>query len=103
MAKKKEKNAEKQEGESKPLVKVTFSVEGKGEIQALLEGADLGYANLLVEKLLEDKGVSFAAAEYVHPTQCTPLLKVKAKGDVKKAIGQALKEVEKEIKSLTGI
>ena len=37
----------------------------------MLEGYDLGFANLLVEKLLQDKDVGFAAVEYAHPTQQT--------------------------------
>ena len=102
MVKKKEKEAGKNESKT-PTVHVTFTVDGKNEIEAQLDGVDLGYANLLVEKLLEDKDVSFAAVDYIHPTKRTPLLKVKAKGDVKKTIAGALKEVEKEIKGLTAI
>ena|SRR3989338_3390716 len=82
----------------KPQAK--YAVEEKDQVQVLMEGFDLGYANLLVEKLLEDKGVDFASADYVHPTQRTPLLKVKGK-NVKKSIAEALKEVGKEVKSLS--
>lgn len=76
-----------------------FLVDEKGEISVLLEGYDLGFGNLLVEKLLQDKDVGFAAVEYLHPTQRTPVLKVKAKSP-KKAVAQALEEIRKEVSSL---
>ncbi len=79
--------------------KLEFLVEEKGEMSVLLEGYDLGFANLLVEKLIQDKSVGFAAVDYVHPNQRTPVLKVKAK-NAKKAVADALEEVRKEFSTL---
>ncbi|MEM4254818.1 MAG: RpoL/Rpb11 RNA polymerase subunit family protein [Candidatus Norongarragalinales archaeon] len=76
-----------------------FLAEEKDSIFVLLEGYDLGFANLLVEKLLQDKAVGFAAVEYAHPTQRTPVLKVGAKNP-KKAVVDALGEMRKELSSL---
>lgn len=76
-----------------------FLVDEKGEIAVMLEGYDLGFANLLVEKLLQDKDVGFAAVEYAHPTRRTPVLRVKAKSP-KKAVSAALEELGKELSSL---
>ena len=101
---KKEKDKEKKHAEPKKKaveVNAKFILDDKGEAHVLLEGCDLGYANLLVEKLLGDKNVDFAAVDYVHPTQRIPLLKIKGKGGIKKLVSSALKEVEKEIKTLS--
>lgn len=76
-----------------------FLVEEKDEISVLLEDYDLGYVNLVVEKLLQDKDVGFAAVDYLHPTQRIPVLKVKAKNP-KKAVADALEEVKKEVSGL---
>ncbi|MFH1056324.1 MAG: RpoL/Rpb11 RNA polymerase subunit family protein [Candidatus Micrarchaeota archaeon] len=80
-------------------VSVKFLVEEKGGIEVLLEGHDVGLANLLVEKLLEDKSVDFAAVDYVHPTLRTPVLKVQGKNP-KKSVLDATGEVEKALKAL---
>ena len=100
---KKEHKGKKHAEPGKKVLEVhaKFVLDGKNEAHVQLEGCDLGYANLLVEKLLEDKNVDFAAVDYVHPTQRTPLLKVKGKGGVRKLVADALKEVEKELKKLS--
>ncbi|MBS3069919.1 hypothetical protein J4220_00235 [Candidatus Micrarchaeota archaeon] len=82
-----------------PKEGLEFLTDEKGEIAVMLEGYDLGFANLLVEKLLQDKDVGFAAVEYAHPTRRTPVLRVKAKSP-KKAVVAALEELGKELSSL---
>ncbi len=97
---KKQVKAEKRAKEgSDALVKVEFLVDGKGELAAKLEGCDLGLANLIVERLVEDKSVEFAAVDYDHPTRRTPVLKVTAKNP-KKSVGHAISMVLKDIDSL---
>ncbi|MFH1780191.1 MAG: RpoL/Rpb11 RNA polymerase subunit family protein [Candidatus Micrarchaeota archaeon] len=71
----------------------------KNELHVSLEGFDLGFANYLVEKLLQDKEVDFAAADYDHPTSRNPIIKIKA-ASAKKKLQDALKEVEEELKAL---
>lgn len=79
-------------------IKAEFVVEEKESIEVLLHGIDIGMAHWLVEKLLESKAIEFASVDYVHPTKRTPLLKVKGKG-CKKAVADALKELEKDAKA----
>ncbi|MFH0835851.1 MAG: RpoL/Rpb11 RNA polymerase subunit family protein [Candidatus Micrarchaeota archaeon] len=61
-----------------------------------LQGIDLGLASVLVDKLLEDKSVSFASVDYDHPTTGVPVLKIKAK-DAKASLKKAITEVKKDI------
>jgi DNA-directed RNA polymerase subunit L len=68
----------------------------KDRFDVLLHGEDLGFANMIVEKLLESKSVSFAAAEYDHPIKGNPIIRVKAK-DAKKELAKAVESVEKEL------
>jgi DNA-directed RNA polymerase subunit L len=56
---------------------------------------DLGFANWLVARLLEDKDVSFAAADYDHPLTANPVLRVKAE-DAKKSLLKALEAARKQ-------
>ena len=80
-------------------IKAEFVVDDKDYAEVLLHDIDLGFANLLVEKLLEDKAVGFAAVDYVHPTRRTPLLKIKGK-NCRKLVADALKELQAELKAL---
>ncbi len=72
-------------------------VSKKNEFVASLDGMDLGFANWLVAKLLEDKDVSFASADYDHPLSANPVLKVKAE-DAKKSLIEALDAAKKQVK-----
>lgn len=76
-----------------------FLVEEKDELQVLLEGYDVGFANYVVEKLLAEKDVTFAAADYDHPTSRNPVLTLKA-ASAKKKLLEALKSAEEELKAL---
>ena len=69
----------------------------KDFVEVQLEGADEGIAHMIVEKLLERKGVSFAAANLVHPLITTPVITVRA-SDAKKELVHAVEAVETGIK-----
>ena len=88
------------EVESVGDIKAEFVVDDKDYAEIVLHGVDLGFANLLVEKLLEGKSVGFASADYLHPTKRTPLLKIKGK-NIKKLVADALKTLESELKGLS--
>jgi len=67
----------------------------KNEVAVSLDGMDLGFANWLVARLLEDKDVSFAAADYDHPLTANPVLRVKGE-DAKKSVLKALESAQKQ-------
>ncbi|MBI5036934.1 hypothetical protein HZC09_06365 [Candidatus Micrarchaeota archaeon] len=69
--------------------------EERGSIKMLLERFDQGYANALVEKLLESKDITFASALYDHPTKRNPVVTVKGK-NLKKEINSAISSLEDE-------
>jgi DNA-directed RNA polymerase subunit L len=73
-------------------------VSKKNEIAVSLDGMDLGFANWIVARLLEDKDVSFAAADYDHPLTANPVLRVKG-DDAKKSVVAALEAARKQVKS----
>jgi DNA-directed RNA polymerase subunit L len=63
--------------------------EADGEAEFALKGENPGFAYAVVEKLLESKGVSFAAAKVDHPLFNKPLVVVRAKkpaAELKKAL-----------------
>ncbi|NUN11454.1 hypothetical protein HUU53_02315 [Candidatus Micrarchaeota archaeon] len=80
-------------------MKIKILVDEKDEFQVLMQGSDLGFANYLVEKVLEDKDVSFAASDYDHPTSRNPVIKIKGSSPKKKLL-DALKKAEDELKDL---
>ena len=77
-------------------------------LEVALKGENPGLANLVAERLLESKGVSFAASKVDHPIIGNPHILVKAKNPRKelKAVLEALasefkalqKEVKKDVK-----
>ena len=69
----------------------------KEYLEAEFERQDVGFFSFVVEKLLESKGVSFAAAAYDHPLKGNTILRVKAK-DAKKELHKALEEAEFEFR-----
>ncbi|MBI4360301.1 hypothetical protein HY572_00845 [Candidatus Micrarchaeota archaeon] len=69
--------------------------EDRGSLKLLLEGVDMGVAQALAEKLLENKDVTFASAVYDHPTKRNPILHVKGK-NLKKEVANAVKAVKEE-------
>lgn len=68
----------------------------KEYLEIFLEGEDVGFTNLVAEKLLLDKDVDFAASAYDHPLKGNAVLKIKAKNP-RKHLEKALKEVRKEL------
>ncbi len=72
-------------------------VSKKNECVVSLDGMDLGFANWLVARLLEDKDVSFAAADYDHPLTANPVLRVKG-DDAKKSLIVALEAARKQVR-----
>ncbi len=74
----------------------------KDYLEVLLEKEDVGFTNLLVEKLLKDKDVTFAASAYDHPLRGNPLLKVKGKNP-RKHLKEAIREARKELESLNDL
>ena len=73
-----------------------FLVKEKDYIEVKLEREDLGFAQFVVSKLLEDKSVSFAATSPDHVLKGNPIIKVRAK-DAKKALASAFDDAAKEI------
>ncbi|HEV8289561.1 MAG TPA: RpoL/Rpb11 RNA polymerase subunit family protein [Candidatus Norongarragalinales archaeon] len=71
----------------------------EGVFEFKLPGEDIGFANMIVEKLLQDKAVTFASASYDHPLTANPVIKIKGK-EPKKSLEKALDAVKKELKQL---
>lgn len=69
----------------------------KSGIVVSLDGMDLGFANWLVARLLEEKDVSFAAADYDHPLTANPVLRVRGE-DAKKSLLKALEAAQKQVR-----
>jgi DNA-directed RNA polymerase subunit L len=67
----------------------------KDYLEILFEKEDQGFVNLVAEKLLESKNVSFAASLPDHPLTKNPVLKVKGK-NLEKEIAKALDAVKEE-------
>ncbi len=70
----------------------------KNELKLHLIGSDIGVAQALAEKVLEDKEVTFASATYDHPTKRNPVLHVKGKNP-KKQVTAAAKALSVEAKA----
>ncbi|MEW5955582.1 MAG: DNA-directed RNA polymerase subunit L [Candidatus Micrarchaeota archaeon] len=68
-------------------------------LEVALKGENPGLANLVAERLLESKGVSFAASKVDHPLFGNPHLVIKAK-DPRKELKKALEELADEFKAL---
>jgi DNA-directed RNA polymerase subunit L len=75
-------------------MKIVYSEEN--ETHFALEGFDLGLASAIVDKLLEDKSVSFASADYDHPTTGVPVIKIKGK-DGKASLAKAVAALKKDV------
>ncbi len=71
--------------------------------EIMFKEADVGFTNLIVEKLVQSKGVTFAASAYEHPLRGNPIVKIKAKDpykELKKAAGEVKDEIEDFEKTL---
>ena len=73
-------------------------VKDKNVLEMELGGADQSLAQLVAERLTEDKDVEFASYKLEHPTAARPKLYVRTKkGDPTKVVVEALKELKKEV------
>ncbi len=71
----------------------------KGIFEFRILDKDPGLAELIVERLNEDKDVSFAAYKWEHPLAGYPLIVVKSK-DPKASLKKAIKSIVKELKGI---
>ncbi|MBI5228554.1 DNA-directed RNA polymerase subunit L [Candidatus Micrarchaeota archaeon] len=69
----------------------------KDYLEIKLEGLDVGLANLIAEKLLASKSVTFAASAPDHPLTGNPILKIKGRGP-EKGLKKALEKIKDELK-----
>ena len=73
-------------------------VKDKNVLEMELGGADQSLAQLVAERLTEDKDVEFASYKLEHPTAARPKLYVRTKkGDPVKVVIAALKEIKVEV------
>jgi DNA-directed RNA polymerase subunit L len=77
---------------------VKLLINEKNVVELDLGDIDQSLAQLLVEKLNEDKDVEFASYKLEHPTTTTPKLYVKTKkGDPAKLILEKIDEIKNEV------
>lgn len=75
-------------------------VKEEGDVlEIALKGENPGLANLVAERLLESKSVSFAASKVDHPLFGNPRLVIKAK-NARKELKKVLEELADEFKAL---
>ena len=74
----------------------------KDYLELFLESEDVGFTNLLAEKLLSDKDVSFASSAYDHPLKGNAVLKIKGKNP-RKHLEKAIKHVREELKEFASL
>lgn len=77
---------------------VKVLVKEKNTLEMELGGVDQSLAQLLAEKLNEDKDVEFASFKLEHPVVASPKLYVRTKkGDPSKLVLEKLDELKKEL------
>jgi len=77
---------------------VKVLVKEKNTLEMELGGVDQSLAQLLAEKLNEDKDVEFASFKVEHPVVASPKLYVRTKkGDPSKLVLEKLDELKKEL------
>jgi len=70
----------------------------KNVLEMEIGEADQSLAQLIAERLTDDKDVEFASYKLEHPTAARPKLYVRTKkGDAAKAVIAALKEIKAEV------
>ncbi|MBU1197752.1 DNA-directed RNA polymerase subunit L [Candidatus Micrarchaeota archaeon] len=74
----------------------------KDYLEFVLEQEDVGFTNLLVEKLLQNSDVTFAASSYDHPLKGNAVVKIRGKNP-KKSLHKAIDESRKELKELESL
>ncbi len=79
-------------------MEVRILVKEKNTLELELVGADQSLAQLISERLNQDKEVEFAAYKVEHPLISPPKLIVKTKkGEADKLVLQKLKDIKKEV------
>ena len=79
-------------------MEVKILVNEKNALELELVGADQSLAQLISEKLNENKDVEFASYKIEHPILSSPKLYVRMKkGDASKLVLATLSEIKKEI------
>jgi len=73
------------------------------ELSFELVGADQALANLIVDKLNQDKSIEFAASKLAHPLLANPVVYVRTKqGKALDAVVGCIKELKDEVDSFKG-
>ena len=81
-------------------MEIKVLVKEKNTLEMELGGVDQSLAQLLAEKLNDDKDVEFASYKLEHPIVASPKLFVRTKkGDPTKLVLKKLEEVKKELAS----
>lgn len=77
---------------------VTVLNNDKNTLELEINGSDISFANLLVEKLNSDKSVEFAAVKTDHPVLGNPKIIVKTKKkDPADVLGEKLEEIKEDL------
>lgn len=80
------------------FMEVKILTNEKNVLEMELRGADSALAQLLAEKLGEDKDVEFASSKVEHPLVGEPKLYIRTKkGEPAKLVLEKLEEVKKEV------
>jgi len=85
---------EAKSAEDEEMAKVLLNK--KGELHVMLDGFDVGLANMVVDRLLKNRSVTFAAADYDHPLKGNVVIKIRG-DEPKKELAKALSDVSGEI------
>ena len=79
-------------------MEVKILVNEKDNLELELVGADQSLAQLIAERLNQEKGVEFAAYKMEHPLVGSPKVTVKTKkGDASKLVLEKVGEIKKEV------
>ncbi len=72
----------------------------KSRIEIEFEEFDAGFVRLIVQELLKDKNIDFAAMKIKHPSNPIPLLVASGKAP-KKSLKKALGKIEEDFSKLS--
>lgn len=76
----------------------------EGHLEIKFDKEDLGFVNLIVEKLLASDKIKYAACNYDHPVTKNPVLKAEGKEldkELKKAIDSIIEDINEFQKCLS--
>jgi len=79
-------------------MEVRILVNDKNTLELELKGSDPSLAQLIAERLNQEKDVEFAASKLEHPLVGSPKLYVKTiKGDASKLVLEIIDKIKKEV------